>query len=134
MGGAVLKFINWRYKQSYLYDYKIFCILDDEKELVGYMVYSVKDNICLVSDMLFLPSDNSINLLLAKFILYLGAKETGAIVIRYMGNSSIEKKFKKFNFFTKYDDTIIVLYVANLPLESYLLNETNWYFFAGDRD
>ena len=36
-----------------------------------------------------------------------------------------EKKLKKFNFLTKYDDTIIVLYFANLPLESYLLNETN---------
>jgi hypothetical protein len=72
--------------------------LDDEKELVRYMVYSVKDNICLVSHMLFLPSVNSINLLLAKFILYLSAKETGAIVIGYMGNSFIEKKLKKFNF------------------------------------
>jgi hypothetical protein len=47
------KFLNWRYKQSYLHDYKIFCILDDGKELVGYIVYSVEDSICFVSDMLF---------------------------------------------------------------------------------
>jgi hypothetical protein len=72
-----------------------------------------------------LQSDNSIDLLLVKLILYLRAKETGAIAINYMGNSFIEKKLKKSNFLTKYDDTIIMLYFANLPLESYLLNETN---------
>ena len=101
IGERSSKFLDWRYKQSYLHDYKIFCILDDEKELVGYIVYSVEDNICYVADMLFLPSDNSIDLLLAKFILYLRAKETGAIVISYMGNSFIKKKLKEFNFFPK---------------------------------
>jgi len=134
IGERSSKFLNWRYRQSYIHDYKIFCILDDKKELGGYIVYFVKDNICHVADMLFLPSDNSTNLLLAKFILYLRAKETGAIVIQYMGNSFIEKKLKEFDFFPKEEDEIIVLYVADLPLESYLLNETNWYFFAGDLD
>lgn len=129
------KFLNWKYKQSYfLHDYKIFCISDNKKELIGYVVYSIKDNICLVSDMLFLPSDNLIDLLLAKFILYLRTKEVGAIAIYYMGNSFVEKKLKKFNFFyTKHDDDrTIVFYVSNLPLETYLLNETNWYFLSGD--
>ena len=136
IGERSSKFLDWRYKQSCLHDYKIFCILDDEKELVGYIVYSVEDNICFVSDMLFLPTDNSIDLLLAKFILYLRAKETGAIVISYMGNSFITKKLKEFNFFPKKenDEIIIRLYVANLPLESYLLNENSWYFFACDRE
>ena len=135
IGERSSKFLNWKHKQSYfLRDYKIFCLLDDEKELVGYIVYSVEDNTCYVADMLFLPSDNSIDLLLAKFILYLRAKETGAIFISYMGNSFIKNKLKEFNFFPKDDDEIIMLYVANLPNESYLLDENNWYFFAGDRE
>ena len=137
MGERSSKFLDWRYKHSCLHNYKIFCILNDEKELAGYIVYSVENNICLVSDMLFLPTDNSIDLLLAKFILYLRAKEIGAIAICYMGNSFIKKKLKEFNFFPiirKNDEVIISLYVANLPLESYLWNENSWYFFDCDRE
>lgn len=135
IGERSSRFLNWRYKQSSTYDYKLFCILDDKKELAGYLVYYVKDKICHVVDMLFLPSNNLINLLLANFILHIRAKEIGAIVIRYMGNNVIENKLKEFNFFlTKNDDAIVVLYAANLPFESYLLNETNWYFFTGDSD
>jgi len=135
IGERSSSFLNWRYEESSTYYYKIFCILDDKKELAGYLVYYVKDNICHVVDMLFLPADNLINFLLANFILHIRTKEIGAIVIRYMGNSIIENKLKEFNFFlTKNDDAIVVLYAANLPFESYLLNETNWYFFTGDSD
>ena len=135
IGERSSKFLNWRYKQSSTYDYEIFCISDDKKEIAGYLIYFVKDNICHVVDMLFLPSDNVINLLLAEFIRHVRSKRIGAIVIRYMGNDLIENKFKEFNFFlTNNDSSIVVLYTANISSESYLLDETNWYFFTGDND
>ncbi len=129
------RFLNWRYKQSSTYDYKIFCILNDNKELVGYLVYFVKENIVHLVDMLFLLSDDLINFLLAKFILYLKSKGIGAVVVRYMGNDYVDKKLKEFNFFlTKNDDAIVMLYAVNLLYQSYLLDVTNWYFFVGDSD
>jgi hypothetical protein len=134
IGERSSRFLNWRYKQSNDSDYRIFCILDDKKELCGYLVYLIKDNICNVFDILFLPSDNLIDLLLAKFFLHLRSQKVGAVVIRYMGNGFIKQKLNKFNFFTRNDDTVVVLYSIDLTNEPYLLNESNWYFFAGDSD
>lgn len=135
IGERSSRFLNWRYKQSSTYDYKIFCILNDKKELVGYLVYFVKENIVHLVDMLFLLSDDLINFLLAKFIIHIKSKGIGAIVVRYMGNDYVDRKLKEFNFFlTKKDDSIVVLYAVNLLYKSYLLDETNWYFFVGDSD
>ncbi|MGD1060177.1 MAG: GNAT family N-acetyltransferase [Methanomassiliicoccales archaeon] len=133
VGERSSRFLNWRYTRSYAY-YRILCILDDKNELGGYMVYRVKDNICYVDDMLFLPSDYLSDLLLARFILLQRKEGIGAIRIRYLGNSSIQKKLKTFNFIGVDDNTRLLLYADDLPNQSYLLDETNWYFFAGDMD
>jgi hypothetical protein len=84
--------------------------------------------------MLFLPSDYLSDLLLARFILLQRKEGIGAIRIRYLGNSSIQKKLKTFNFIGVDDNTRLLLYADDLPNQSYLLDETNWYFFAGDMD
>jgi hypothetical protein len=128
------KYLNWRYKYSYsLRDYKIFCLINNAKELVGYMVFSIKDNICFISDMLFLPTDDSIDLLLAKFLLCMKAQNVGAIAFFYMGCSFIKEKLREFNFFQlKYDEKRVVVCSFYDSFEPYILDENNWYFLSGD--
>jgi len=132
-GERTSRFLNWRYSRSYVY-YRIFCVLDDKDEIGGYLVYRVKDNVCYIDDMLFLPSDDLFDSLLANFIRHQREEGTGAIAIRYMGNSDIPKKLRRFNFVNVNDKTRVVLYPDGLPDQSYILDEANWRFFAGDMD
>jgi len=135
IGERTTNFLNWRYKQSSSQEYKIFCILDDEKDIAGYLVYFLKDNICHVVDMLFITSEDVLNSLLAEFSLYARANEMGSIVIRYLGNRLFEKKLKEFNFFmTKKEEANVVIYSSSISSESHLLDEKNWHFFTGDSD
>lgn len=135
IGERTSNFLNWRYKQSSFQEYKIFCILDDKKNIAGYIVYYFKDNMCHIVDMLFLTSENILDSLLAEFALYARANGMGAIVIRYLGNRLLEEKFKEFNFFRiKKIDMHLVIYSPNLSFESNLLDQKNWHFFTGDGD
>jgi hypothetical protein len=126
-------FLNWRYGRSYAY-YRTFCVLDEGNELGAYLVYRVKDNICYVADMLAMPSGNLLGLLMAKFITHQRKAGIGAIAVRYMGNRSIRKMLRSFNFMVVNDSTKAVLYADGLPDQSYLLDDSNWHFLAGDMD
>ncbi len=135
IGERTAQFLNWRYKYPSIQEYDIFCLMGENKELAGYVVYHIKENICHIVDMLFKFSEEVPTVLLTEFIRHIKAKGMGAIVIRYLGNESFQKKLKEFNFFmTKEDDAIVALYNTNLSLESYLLDKNNWHFFTGDSD
>ena len=136
IGERTSNFLNWRFKKSPSQEYKIFCIVDDKKDILGYIVfYYYKDNICNIVDMLFLTSENILDSLLAEFAIYARVNGVGAIVIRYLGNRLLEEKLKEFNFFIiEKDCTNMVIYSPDFPFESYLLDKQNWYFFTGDND
>jgi len=135
IGERTTQFLNWRFKQPSGQRYDIFCIVDENKGLAGYIVYCMKENICYVVDMLFKSSEEAITSLLTEFTRHIKTKEVGAIVIRYLGNRLLEKKLKEFNFFmTKKEDANVVIYSPSISSESHLLDEKNWHFFIGDSD
>jgi len=134
IGEKTSEFLNWRYDQISSKKYNIFCLLDD-KEIKGFLVYFVKNNICHIVDMLFDKSDEVVNSLLAEFVYFARKKEISSIVVRYLGNRFFENKLKKFNFFmTKHDDLSVVIYNSDDSLETYLQDGENWHFFTGDND
>jgi hypothetical protein len=136
IGERTTDFLNWRYKQSPSNDYKIFCIFDDKDDIIGYIVfYFIKGNILHIVDMLYIKSEEIIDLLLSEFMVYARSIKMGAIVIRYLGDNLLEKKFKKFNFLKiRKDETNLVIFETNSTSNSYLLNKENWHFFIGDTD
>jgi hypothetical protein len=136
IGERTSDFLNWRYRESPSQDYKIFCIVDDKKNILGYIVfYYFKEDICYIVDMLFLKSENILNSLLAEFTLYARANGVEAIVIRYLGNNLLVDKLKEFNFFIiDKESTDMVIYSPDFSFGSYLLDEKNWHFFTGDTD
>lgn len=135
IGERTSSFLNWRYKQSPAQEYCIFCILDDKKDIAGYIVYYFRENMCHIIDMLFLSSEDIIDSLLAEFALYVRAKGIGSISTYYLGNRSFEKKLKKFNFYlVKKEDWNVVIYGPDLSFGSNVLDHTHWHFFTGDND
>jgi len=135
IGERTSNFLNWRYKQSTSQDYKIFCILENKKDILGYIVYYFKDNMCHIVDMLFVMSEGAIDALLAKFALFIRDHGIGSISIYYLGNKSIEMRLKKFNFYkVKKEDKNVIIYNPNYKFETNLLDSENWHFLEGDND
>jgi len=135
IGERTSSFLNWRFIQSSYQKFNIFCILDDEKNVAGYVVYFLKDNICHIVDMLFDKSDGVLDSLLMKFLLYARSKEMGSVVIRYLGDESFERNLKRFNFHGwKNDNANVMIFGSDISSESNLLDKNSWHFFRGDND
>jgi len=135
IGERTSNFLNWRYIKSPSQNYKIFCISNKKKEISGYIVYYFNDNICHIVDILYEKSEDILKTLLAEFIINVKTKNIGSIVVRYLGDSFLEDKLKKFNFFeNKKEDANVMIYGDFLSSKSDLLNGNNWHFLTGDSD
>jgi hypothetical protein len=128
-------FLNWRYKQSPSQEYKIFCILDENKKILGYIIYYIKEKICYIVDMLFFKSKNVLDALLTEFCLHIRKKSVGAINIRYLGDMFLENKLKEYNFFPiENNKTKVLIHNFGFIPQEFLLDKKNWHFFIGDTD
>jgi hypothetical protein len=126
-------FLNWRFAESPLQDYKIFCITDAKNNIMGYIVYYYNENRYYVVDMLFLDPNDILDFLIAEFALYARANKIGAIIVHYLGNNTFENKLTDFNFSSMTSDTREVLvHSPNSSLDPEVINKDNWHFFTGD--
>jgi hypothetical protein len=127
-------FLNWRYIQSPDKKYKIFCLLDDHKDIRGYIVYYLENNRCYIMDMLFEPSTEVISFLLAEFSRFIRIKGVGSISVVYLGGSLLEEKLREFNFLPIKNETDLIIYSPDMADNTDLLKKEKWHFFAGDND
>ena len=127
-------FLNWRYIQSPEKKYKIFCLLDEHNDIIGYIVYFIENNMCHIRDMLFEPSTEVLSLLLAEFSRFIRMKGVGSISVHYLGGSLLEKKLREFNFLPIKNETDLIIYSPDIADNTDLLNKENWHFLAGDND
>ena len=132
IGERTSSFLNWRYIQAPAKKYQIFCLLDEENNITGYVVYFAENNGCHIMDMVCEPSTEVISLLLAEFSRFIRKKGLGSISIDYLGNSSLENTLREFNFLPIKNETDLII-LAPSP-ESALLEKENWHFLAGDND
>jgi len=127
-------FLNWRYIQSPAKKYKIFCLLGENKEIIGYIVYFLENNMCYIMDMVCDPSTNVVSPLIAEFSQYIRMKGAGSISVDYLGSSVFEKKLREFNFLPIKNEMDLVIYSPDMTDNDGLFNKENWHFFAGDND
>ena len=132
IGDRGKKYLSWRYTSDPRYDYRIFC-LTENNIILGYIIFINKDNTYYIDD--FAYRSNYINPLITEFIFYSRKNEIGAIEFRYMGNYDFIKKLKKYNFFNlKSRDREILLYSDKIKSKSYLLDNSSWHFLTHDKN
>jgi len=127
-------FLNWRYIQAPAKKYKIFCLLNEHKEIIGYIVYFLENNMCHIMDMLYDPSTEVLCPLLAEFSRFIQKKGAGSISVDYLGGELLEKRLREFNFLPLNNETDLIIYCPDAADNSPLHNKENWHFFAGDND
>jgi hypothetical protein len=134
IGERTSLFLNWRYIQSPEKKYKIFCLLDEHNDIIGYIVYFIENNMCCIMDMLFEPLPDVISLLLAEFSRFIRMKGVGSISVDYLGDGLLERKLREFNFLPINNETDLLIYIPDMADNTDLLKKENWHFFAGDND
>ena len=132
IGERTSSFLNWRYIQAPAKKYAIFCLLDEHKDIIGYVVYFAENNMCHIMDMLCKPSTEVISLLLAEFSRFIRKKGMGSLSVDYLGDSSLENTLREFNFLPIKNETDLIIFGPDL--DSALPDKENWHFLAGDND
>jgi len=134
IGERTSVFLNWRYLESPVREYKIFCLVNEQNDIIGYIVYFLENNMCHITDMLFEPSAEIISSLLAEFSRFMQKKGAGSISVDYLGGCLLEKKLREFNFLPINSEADLIIYGPGTAVTIDLLNKENWHFFAGDND
>ena len=131
-------YLNWRYIECPLTEYKIFAVVDGGL-VKGYMVLSCEEGDFLrgnIVDILVSPSEHQIaELLVQKAISYfsdLGAAVIGCWQLEHHSMFSILNK-NGFIKRKKQNNFVVRSYVPDMPTE-YFLDKKKWFFNMGDTD
>lgn len=130
------QFLDWRYKKSPYKNYEIFTLVNDKREIIAYIVYFIKENMCHIADILFINKGNIIDSLFAEFCNYMRERNIGSISIRFLGCSLLSHTLKNFMFILdkRTTEKVMIYFKNNHPSISGLLNSDIWYFLEGDSD
>jgi hypothetical protein len=92
-------FLDWRYPESPFAGFEIFSVSDEKKNMLGYIVYFVKDEICNIADILCENAELHFNLLVSEFIKFAFSKKMQNISVNFLGGEDISEKLKEMGFF-----------------------------------
>jgi hypothetical protein len=125
IGDRSSKYLNWRYHNNPLYKTKRITIRKNN-ELLGFIVFYVKNDIAVFKDMLVMPDKRILNSIVGFWI-----KE-----LRTMNINQISAIFKNHGFYFRPEEESSVYVYANKNNESYSqwIDGDNWYMTVGDRD
>lgn len=131
IGHRNLKYLTWRFTLNPFKSYYIFSVKENtSKFLIGYIIYSIEDNIAYITD--FLCKDSDINLfnLFDSFTLHCKKTNLYAISLTMIENQAYLELFKKSGFF-KEETNSKVLYFHE---RNEILKNKNIFLTMGDCD
>lgn len=134
IGERTSSFLTWRYMQYPAKKYAIFCLLDEQKDIIAYCVYLLENNMCYIMDMLSKPEAEVLRSLIAEFSRFIRMKGAGSISVDYLGAGFLEEKLREFNFLPVENEADLIIYSPDTVDSNCILNKENWHFFAGDND
>jgi hypothetical protein len=129
--------LNWKYEMAREGGiYRIFGLVGPEEEVVAYAVYRVRNGIRHIIDIVFQPSQEVLDVLLAELIR--DARRDGAVAISliHLGPPSLlTQRVKAFGFGRRTEESSLHVYVPGTSeLEKALVEPGNWYFLNADAD
>ncbi len=131
IGERTTRFLQWRYAE--ITPYKIFTLVDSqEKELLGYMIYSLHEGTYVIIDLLY-KSPAAFDALLATFIRFARKKGVYSLSFNFFGNQSVQETLKRFGFIERHESRSVCVYLHQ-GKNTEALNPSNWYLTNGDED
>ena len=128
IGERTASYLNWRYISDPYESYKIFVVCDKEKNLQGYIVYSIENKTVHIFDIL---SQDCYKALIKFFIIEIKRKcSINSISFMLFENCSIIKYLSSHYFLEREEPFNILTYMKQLTLP----RSFEWYLVAGDKD
>jgi len=126
--------LTWRFTQSSYQAYRNFVLCDPEREVLGYIVYYLQDNVCRVVDLLCLDQEGLPDCLLAEFLKFMRQQKAGSVSLEYFGHAGLGNLLKRFNFVRRphFRRLFMVFCEEDSPLRPYLDSPDAWYMMDGD--
>jgi len=126
-------YMNWRYCQCPFKKYAVFTLIEREtRELLGYIVFYIKEDASFIADLLAV-SERMLEYLLAEFIKEMRKRRVASI--KYLGCEALTKTLKRFGFVSRKEDSRLIIYIDQKHrLAPIILRKENWYFLEGDGD
>ena len=130
------EYLNWRYFQRPNSKFKVLLAEDDDK-ILGYIVFSSKDEKGFIIDLLVYPNKlNVIQSLVSTAVEQLREEKVHQITCQMLKNNPNYKVLRANGFVpipSKYPLRVSIFSPSNAPTE-FLKNPNNWYLTLGDRD
>jgi len=129
-------YLTWRFGQSPDGPFEVFCIKNACQELLAYLVFSCRDGIAYVNDLLFVDAP-SLNLLLSEFLRSVRRQRCTAVVVVYLGTSLVSEALKRFGFWRRPSAWNAMVYADWKQLgdeAASLVDEQQWYLTRADID
>jgi hypothetical protein len=131
------EFLNWKYETAREGGiYRIFALVGSDEQVAGYAVYRVRNGIRHIIDIVFQPSQEVLDVLLAELIR--DARREGAVAISliHLGPASLlTQRVRAFGFGRRTEDSSLHVYVPGTSeLEKALVEADNWNFLNADAD
>lgn len=136
IGERTADYLSWRFGQSPGGHFQAFCIDNACQEMQAYVIYTCRDGVAHVTDMLFIDA-GSLNRLLAEFLRHLRRQKAEAVVLVYLGPRVIAETLKAFGFWQRPSLwNAMVTADWNRPggNPSLLLDEERWFLTRADID
>jgi hypothetical protein len=134
MGVRTAEHLTWRFTRSPHQAYRCFALVGPEREVLGYIVYFLKDNICRIADLSELNEPGIGDALLAEFLLHLRRLQAGSVVVRHIGRKDLIRRLSAFGFLRQSKPQAkLMVYSYPLPWPG-IRDPGAWMYFEGDND
>lgn len=136
IGERTAAYLQWRYADSPDREYQIFAVCDPDRELAGYAVYYLEENVCRIADLLYRDEGRDLHGLLSELLRKLRRERVFSVSIRYLGRPALTRVLKQYGFHHRESGTAWLM----LHLDPDLAPEAHWdrlsagHFMDGDND
>ncbi|NTV51816.1 MAG: GNAT family N-acetyltransferase [Candidatus Firestonebacteria bacterium] len=136
LGERTSAFLKWRYADAPEQAYKIFAVCNPDRELAGYVVYYLRENICRIADIFCRDEGASLHCLMSEFLKRARSEGVFSVTTRYLGNSLLARRLKHFGFSLRSGGASRVIVYQNPAANSAMpaAGVSVWYFLDGDND
>ncbi|MEN6493279.1 MAG: hypothetical protein ABFD16_03230 [Thermoguttaceae bacterium] len=136
IGERTADYLTWRFGRSPDGPFQVFCIKNACQELLAYLVFSCRDGITYVNDLLFVDA-SSLDLLLSEFLRHVRRQRGTAVIVVYLGTSMVSQSLRRFGFWRRPSAWNAMVYADWNQLgdeAASFLDEQQWYLTRADID
>lgn len=130
-------YLSWRYCQKPLQPNRFFCLFDKNDSLLGYVVFTVEDNVACVEDLFARDAGRMTECLLVEFIQTMHNEGMTAISVVFLWNEQLAAQLKRLFFLRREQLNPLLVYFdpeAPAQLREGVLSSRDWLLFDGGMD